>query len=73
MLLMVYLSSLGGRRATEEGIMEHVHLYRELYEASLADGGEEKARDALRKQLGRDIEALKEAGVTVEVEEGFGG
>ncbi len=67
--LAAYLLSSGGKMKDEGAIREHLPAYRHLYESSLgAEENEDRAADALRKQLRRDVEALREAGVEVEVE-----
>lgn len=49
--------------------MENLPAYKNTYESSLGEGGDRnRAADALRKQLARDVEALSDAGITVEVE-----
>ena len=48
--------------------MENLPSYGDVYESSLAeDGDRDRAADALRKQLARDVEALSGAGIRVEV------
>lgn len=61
----------GGTYRDEASIRRNLPLYESVYESSLADGGEagkERAADALRKQLARDVDALAGVGVRVEAE-----
>lgn len=67
--LAAYLLSCGGRARQEPSIMEHLPPYREVYDSSLGqDEDRDRAVDALRKQLVRDVEALARVGIRVEVE-----
>ncbi len=66
--LVAYLLSSDGRARNEASIAERLPPYREVYDSSLGeDGDRERAADALRKQLARDVEALSGAGIGVEV------
>jgi predicted DNA-binding transcriptional regulator YafY len=48
--------------------MENLPPYKDIYESSLGeDEDRDRARDAVRKQLARDVEALSGAGIRVEV------
>lgn len=67
MSLAAYLLYDGGSRRDELSIRRNLPLYEGVYEASLADKDEEHAADALRKQLGRDVEALAGVGIRVVV------
>lgn len=67
--LAAYLMSYGGVYRDESTIRSNLPAYREVYDSSLEEGEDrEKAADALRKQLARDVEALGRAGISVEVE-----
>ncbi len=67
--LAAYLLSRGARGRQEDAIREHLPPYGDVYASSLGeDGNRERAGDALRKQLARDVEALSNAGIRVEVE-----
>lgn len=67
--LAAYLLSCGGRARQEPSIVEHLPPYREVYDSSLgADEDRDRAVDALRKQLVRDVEALARVGIRVGVE-----
>lgn len=65
--LAAYLLASNGRARDELELRESLPLYENVYETSLADGNEEHADDALRKQLHRDVEALAGAGIRVEI------
>ena len=60
----------GGRARDESSIRENLPSYADVYDASLGEDGEgsDRAADALRKQLARDVQALAGAGIKVEVE-----
>jgi proteasome accessory factor C len=63
------LLSSDGRAKDESSIRENLPPYAGIYDTSLAERGDrERADDALRKQLHRDVEALAGAGITVQVE-----
>ena len=67
--LAAYLLSCGTWGRQEAAIREHLPPYEDVYASSLGEGGDrERAGDALRKQLARDVEALAGAGIEVEVE-----
>lgn len=67
--LAAYLLFNDGRERDEVSIAENLPPYGNVYESSLGeDGDRDRAGDALRKQLARDVEALAGAGITVEVE-----
>ena len=67
--LAAYLLSRDGRAKDEASIRESLPPYTEIHNASLAEHGDrERAGDALRKQLHRDVEALAGAGIEIEVE-----
>lgn len=67
--LAAYLLSSDGRARSEASIKGNLPPYAEVYDASLAQHDDRKhAADALRKQLGRDVEALSSVGISVEVE-----
>lgn len=72
MSLAAFLLYDGGSFRDEASIRRNLPLYESVYEASLGDGGgeagRERAADALRKQLGRDVEALAGVGIRVAVE-----
>lgn len=60
------LSSAGAKGET--ALRENLPPYAELYYASLAESGDrDRAVDALRKQLFRDVKALADVGIVVEV------
>ncbi len=66
--------SSDGRAKDEASIRENLPPYAGIYDTSLAERGDrERADDALRKQLHRDVEALAGAGITVQVESARGG
>lgn len=65
---MAYLLSSSGAR-TEAEIRRKLPPYQEIYEASLVQEEDtEKAADSLRKQFARDVDALRRAGIGVEIE-----
>ena len=67
--LAAYLLSCNGYPRGEPDIREHLPPYADVYDSSLGDDGDrDRAGDALRKQLFRDVEALAGAGIRVEVE-----
>lgn len=67
--LVAYLLFNEGREKNEASITENLPAYTNVYDASLGeDGDHDRAGDALRKQLARDVEALSGAGIKVEVE-----
>ena len=67
--LAAYLLSSGSRGRQESAIREHLPPYMDVYASSLGeDGDRDRATDALRKQLARDVEALAGAGIKVDVE-----
>jgi hypothetical protein len=67
--LEAYLLSNEGRARDETSIRNNLPPYAEVYASSLARRGDtDRADDALRKQLRRDIEALAGAGMTVHIE-----
>ncbi len=67
--LAAYLLSSGDRARDERAILENLPPYGEIYAYSLGeDRDEDRASDALRKQLVRDVEAMGRAGIAVEVE-----
>lgn len=66
--LVAYLLASGGREKDEASIRENVPVYGHTYEASLGvELDHERGKDALRKQLARDVEALAGAGIAIEV------
>ncbi len=66
--LAAYLLFGEGREKDEGSIMENLPPYKDIYDSSLGkDGDRDRAADAVRKQLARDVEALSGAGVKVEV------
>jgi predicted DNA-binding transcriptional regulator YafY len=67
--LAAYLLFHGGKPKDENSIRENLPPYAGVYDASVGeDGDRNRAADALRKQLARDVEALAGAGIKVEVE-----
>lgn len=67
--LAAYLLSSGSWGRQEPAIREHLPPYADVYSSSLGeDGDRDRAGDALRKQLARDVEALAGAGIKVDVE-----
>ncbi len=67
--MAAYLLFAEGREKDEGSIMENLPPYKDIYESSLGeDGDRDRAADAVRKQLARDVEALSGAGIKVEVE-----
>ena len=65
---MAYLLSSSGAR-TEAEIRRKLPPYQEIHEASLVQEEDaEKAADSLRKQFARDVEALRRAGIGVQIE-----
>jgi len=67
--LAAYLLFSAGRAKDEASIAENLPPYGAVYDASLGeDGDRERAGDAVRKQLQRDVEALAAVGIRVEVE-----
>lgn len=65
---MAYLLSGSGAR-TETEVRRKLPPYQEIYDASLAQEEDaEKAADSLRKQFARDVDALRRAGIGVEIE-----
>lgn len=67
--LAAYLLSCGAWGRQEPAILENLPPYVDVYISSLGeDEDRERASDALRKQLERDVEALAGAGIKVEVE-----
>ena len=67
--LAAYLLSCGGHARQEPSIVENLPPYREIYDSSLGqEEDRDRALDALRKQLARDVEALARVGIGVEVE-----
>lgn len=67
--MAAYLLSSDGQAKDEASIRENLPPYAGIYAASLAEHGDrDRAEDALRKQLHRDVEALAGAGIAVEVE-----
>ena len=72
--LAAYLLSSGSWGKQEPAIREHLPPYTDVYLSSLGeDGDRERAGDALRRQLARDVEALAGAGIEVDVEGGADG
>ncbi len=67
--LAAYLLSSGSWGRQEQAIREHLPPYMDVYASSLGeDGDRDRATDALRKQLARDVEALAGAGIKIDVE-----
>ncbi len=67
--LAAYLLFNEGREKDEASIAENLPAYKNVYDALLGvDGDHDRAGDALRKKLARDVEALSGAGIKVEVE-----
>ncbi|HSK84399.1 MAG TPA: hypothetical protein VK902_13535 [Rubrobacter sp.] len=67
--LAAYLLSSNGRTRDEASIRETLPPYAEIHASSLARCGDtDRADDALRKQLRRDVEALAGVGITVHIE-----
>ena len=67
--LVAYLLFNAGQEKNEASIKENLPAYENVYDASFGENGDrDRAADALRKQLARDVEALSGAGITVEVE-----
>jgi len=63
------LLSSDGQGKDETSILENLPPYAEIHAASLAKhGAPDRAEDALRKQLHRDVEALARASITVHIE-----
>ena len=66
--LAAYLLFNGGAWKDEVSVAENLPPYMDVYIASLGENGDrERAVDAMRKQLARDVEALAGAGITIEV------
>ena len=66
--LAAYLLFNEGRGKNEASIAENLPPYENVYESSLGENGDHaRAGDALRKQLARDVDALADAGIRVEV------
>ncbi len=67
--LAAYLLSCGKWGRQEPAIREHLPPYADVYISSLGeDEDRDRASDALRKQLARDVEALAGAGIKVDIE-----
>jgi predicted DNA-binding transcriptional regulator YafY len=67
--LAAYLLSCGKWGRQESAIREHLPPYADVYISSLGeDEDRDRATDALRKQLARDVEALAGVGIKVEIE-----
>src|SRR5215211_3107551 len=67
--LAAYLLSCGKWGRQEPAIREHLPAYADVYASSLGvDEDRDRATDALRKQLARDVEALAGVGIKVEIE-----
>ena len=66
--LAAYLLFNRGAWKAEASIAENIPPYMDVYTSSLGDDEDRnRATDALRKQLARDVEALAGAGITVEI------
>lgn len=65
--LAAYLLFNRGAWKAEASVAENLPPYMDVYTSSLGDEDRDRAADALRKQLARDVEALSGAGITVEV------
>ena len=67
--LAAYLLSSNGKARDEVAIRDNLPPYAEAYDASMAERADpHHAADALRRQLGRDVDALAGVGIAVEIE-----
>jgi proteasome accessory factor B len=67
--LAAYLLSSGTWGRQESAIRENLPPYADVYASSLGENEDrDRASDALRKQLARDVEALAGAGIKVDIE-----
>ncbi len=65
---MAYLLFSEGRERDEGSVVENLPPYKGIYESSLGENEDrDRASDAVRKQLARDVEALSGAGIRIEV------